>query len=145
MKSVYEERWNRIHAALVKRDTKTLQRERIDSMKRCGSVVALLEDLLKESGVTWAYLIVKAVVGKSLLYKIFEGEKKLADRNLAIRLVMAMRFGAEECNRLLSAAGLKVLDCDDMRDLILTKCLEQHETLVRTDEWLQMSGLEGLF
>jgi len=141
----YQERYAKVYAALQRGDYALLRDLRAKEIRSQKSLVSFLDECLDRYGCTKAFIIKKTNASKSLIYKVFEGEKKLVDRNLAIRIALAMRMGVDNAQALLRLAGLPELSADNLRDGILMMCLDKAESIIRADEWLEGGGLEGLF
>ena len=104
----------------------------------------VLSDLLKEKGLTTTEWIAAANVSKSYAYQILRGERK-PGRNILLRTALALRLSLKETQRLLARSCSGALYPQIRRDAAVIFALNQHMTLMDTEELLASLPKHGLY
>jgi transcriptional regulator with XRE-family HTH domain len=98
-----------------------------------------LYELMMKEGYTIPQLIEKASIAKSLAYQIFNGQR-LPNRNLLIRIAIALKLSLEDTQRLLIISKKGELYPRVQRDAAIIFCIQHGYSLIDTNELLENLG-----
>lgn len=98
-----------------------------------------LYELTDRAGLTIPQLMVKASIAKSLAYQIFNGQR-MPNRNLIIRIALALKLDLEVTQRLLRIAKKGELYPRVQRDAAIIFCIQHGYSLIDTNELLENLG-----
>lgn len=98
-----------------------------------------LYELTERAGMTIAQLMAKASIAKSLTYQIFNGQR-MPNRNLTIRIALALKLNLEDTQRLLRIAKKGELYPRVQRDAAIIFCIQHGYSLIDTNELLENLG-----
>ncbi len=98
-----------------------------------------LYELTERAGMTIAQLMDKASIAKSLTYQIFNGQR-MPNRNLLIRIALALKLDLEDTQRLLRLAKKGELYPRVQRDAAIIFCIQHGYSLIDTNELLENLG-----
>ena len=98
-----------------------------------------LYELTDRAGLTIPQLMDKASIAKSLAYQIFNGQR-MPNRNLIIRIALALKLDLEVTQRLLRIAKKGELYPRVQRDAAIIFCIQHGYSLIDTNELLENLG-----
>ncbi len=78
-----------------------------------------MKEVLKSKGITQTRLYIDAGFTQSFGGKIFRGEKRMSNRDMALRLCLAGHFDLDETNHILKLCGYSPLYSKMRRDAVL--------------------------
>lgn len=78
-----------------------------------------MKKVLKDKGIELLQVYINAGFSQSFGGKLFRGEKKISNRDMAIRLCLAGKFNLDETNRTLKLCGYSPLYSKVKRDAVL--------------------------
>ena len=119
-----------------------------DKLRDSGSGMALLKeerisltfpqtlrDLLEQAGISAPEWMAASNISKSYGYQILRGERT-PGRDILLRTALALRLSLKETQRLLAVGGCGALYPRIRRDAALIFALNQHMTLLETEDLL---------
>ena len=107
-----------------------LSRERTDPT--CAQV---LRELLEQIGLSVPEWIAAADISKSYAYQVLRGER-IPGRDILLRTALVLRLSLKEVQRLLAVGGCGALYPKIRRDAAVIFALNQHMTLLETEDLL---------
>ena len=107
-----------------------LEQERTEPT--CAQV---LQDLLTQAGLSPPAWIAAADISKSYAYQVLRGERT-PGRDILLRTALVLRLSLKEAHRLLAVGGCGALYPKIRRDAAVIFALNQHMTLLETEELL---------
>lgn len=105
------------------------------------SLSEYLKQLLEEKGLERSRVVRMADLNETFGYQIFTGARHLS-RNKVLQIAFAMALTLKETDRVLTAAGANVLNCEDRRDAIIIFCIDRGCSLQKVNEELYRFGEE---
>ena len=107
-----------------------LQQERTEPT--CAQV---LQTLLEQAGLSAPEWIAAADISKSYAYQLLRGER-IPGRDILLRTALVLRLSLKEAQRLLAVGGCGALYPKIRRDAAVIFSLNQHMTLLETEDLL---------
>lgn len=95
----------------------------------------VLQELLEQAGVSAPEWIAAADISKSYAYQVLRGERT-PGRDILLRTALALRLSLKETQRLLAMGGCGALYPRIRRDAAVIFALNQHMTLLETEDLL---------
>ena len=95
----------------------------------------VLQELLEQAGVSAPEWISAADISKSYAYQVLRGER-VPGRDILLRTALALRLSLKETQRLLAVGGCGALYPQIRRDAAVIFALNQHMTLLETEDLL---------
>ena len=95
----------------------------------------VLQDLLTQAGLSPPAWIAAADISKSYAYQVLRGERT-PGRDILLRTALVLRLSLKEAQRLLAVGGCGALYPKIRRDAAVIFALNQHMTLLETEELL---------
>lgn len=136
----YVERRQLLFQALKNQDYQTAKEilPKIES-----DFVRFVDSYISENGLVRQNILLKADIAQSYGYKILTGQKHTKNRNLILRLLIAMKMDLNHIQKGLSLYGMNILSDSGRDEIILTGIIYQ-QTIDEIDEWLVSLNLERL-
>lgn len=103
-----------------------------------------LRELLERTGVSAAAWMASTNISRSYGYQILRGER-VPGRDVLLRTALALGLSLEETQRLLAVSGCGTLYPRVRRDAAVIFALNQHLTLLDTEELLASLPERGLY
>lgn len=125
-------------------DVKKFLEDNADNFRRF-TLAEYLHRLLGDKNLTKAQVIRDSQLDEGYAQHIFGGRKN-PSREKILSLALAMNLSAQETNRLLYYAGHNKLYARDERDNVIAFALENHKTVLQTNELLKdltMNPIDG--
>ena len=139
----YAERQAKLYESLKRGgDTKKLYQALYH--EKTESFVMFVDRYLEEHGLKRQYVILKAQIQTQYGYKILSGQKHTKDRDLILRLCIAMGMTVDETQKAIKYYGMPMLDHDTCRDEIILIGIDKKHDLYTIEEWLRLNSLEPL-
>ena len=107
-----------------------MRQERTDPT--CAQV---LQELLEQAGVSAPEWIAAADISKSYAYQVLRGER-IPGRDILLRTALSLSLSLKETQRLLMVGGCGALYPKIRRDAAVIFALNQHMTLLETEDLL---------
>jgi len=101
----------------------------------------LVDNCIERQGLKRSFVIKEAILTPSYGYKILNGQKKTKDRDVILRLLIAMKMPIDEVQRALQSYGLPILDSNSLRDDIIISGIEHQEPLDKIERFLSQTGM----
>lgn len=127
-----------MHAITESRHIDDFLQEHGDELENIDLQTSLY-DFMKRAGMTIPQIIEKASISRSLAYQIFNG-KRVPNRNLLIRMALAMKLEVDETQRLLKISKKGELYPRIQRDAAIIFCIQNNYSLIDTNELLENLG-----
>ena len=106
--------------------------EQVQTEPACAQV---LQNLLEQSGLSAPEWIAAADISKSYAYQVLRGER-IPGRDILLRTALVLRLSLKEAQRLLAVGGCGALYPKIRRDAAVIFALNQHMTLLETEDLL---------
>ena len=103
-------------------------------------VSEMLEALLEEKGLSKSDVIAKSEISQVYAYQIFSGVKEAPSRDKILSLLIAMSLSLDEVQSFLKLSGYPFLYAKHKRDSIIIFCIQNHKTVVETNNELYSHG-----
>ena len=95
----------------------------------------ILQELLEQAGVSASEWIAAANISKSYAYQVLRGER-IPGRDILLRTALSLSLSVKETQRLLTVSGCGGLYPKIRRDAAVIFALNQHMTLLETEDLL---------
>ena len=95
----------------------------------------VLRELLEQIGLSVPEWIAAADISKSYAYQVLRGER-IPSRDILLRTALVLRLSLKEAQRLLAVGGCGALYPKIRRDAAVIFALNQHMTLLETEDLL---------
>ena len=139
----YNERQEKLYSALCSgANAQKLHKELFHADS--ASFYFLIDKYIEEHGLKRQFIIEKALLTPQYGYKLLNGQKHTKNRNVIIRLCLAMGMSLEETQAVIKAYGMPELDESNFRECILMLGIEKKKSIYDIQEWLDNSALEPL-
>ena len=136
----YGEKYRRLYAALKQGDysdaKKMLHSESLN-------FVQFMDDYISKHGLVRQTILQKADIPVGVGYKYLSGSKRTKNRNVILRLCIAMEMPLTDVQKVLSLYGMSALGEND-RDSVIIAGIENRSTVDEIHEWLEALVLEPL-
>ena len=106
----------------------------------CKKVSEMLEKILAEKGLVKSEVIAKSEVSQVYAYQIFSGVKEAPARDKVLSILIAMGLILDEVQSFLKLSGYPFLYAKNKRDSILIFCIENHKSVIETNNELYSYG-----
>ena len=136
----YVERRKLLFQALKNQDYQTAK---VILPKTDSDFVRFVDSFIAENGLVRQNILLKADIAQSYGYKILTGQKHTNNRNLILRLLIAMKMDLDHIQKGLALYGMNIL-CDSGRDEIIITGIIFQQTIDEIDEWLISLDMERL-
>lgn len=140
MSDDYLSRYKSLFSALSRHDYE--QAAHFLSKEEC-SFTQFMDDYIYEHGLVRQTIMRRADVAVSYGYKLLTGEKHTKNRNIILRICIAMQMPLETIQKALSLYGMNGLG-DDKRDSVISTGIVYRCSVDEIDEWLISLGLDPL-
>ncbi len=107
--------------------------------------VAFIDDYFVSHGLQRSFVIREANLDPQYGYKLLNGSKHTHNRNIIIRICIAMRMNLENTQSALRYYNMRLLDMEIIRDEIIIAGIETGKKLLDVDIWLCKAGERSLF
>lgn len=104
----------------------------------------VLQNLLGQAGLSAPEWIAAADISKSYAYQILRGER-IPGRDILLRTALVLRLSLKEVQRLLAVSGCGALYPKIRRDAAVIFALNQHMTLLETEDLLVSLSERSLY
>ena len=104
----------------------------------------VLRELLEQKGLSAPEWIAAADISKSYAYQVLRGER-IPGRDILLRTALALRLSLKEVQRLLAVGGCGALYPKIRRDAAVIFALNQHMTLLETEDLLVSLSERSLY
>ena len=104
----------------------------------------VLQNLLEQAGLSVPEWIAAADISKSYAYQVLRGERT-PGRDILLRTALALRLSLKEVQRLLAVGGCGALYPKIRRDAAVIFALNQHMTLLETEDLLVSLSERSLY
>ena len=104
----------------------------------------VLQNLLEQAGLSAPGWIAAADISKSYAYQILRGER-IPGRDILLRTALVLRLSLKEVQRLLAVSGCGALYPKIRRDAAVIFALNQHMTLLETEDLLVSLSERSLY
>ena len=104
----------------------------------------VLQNLLEQAGLSVPEWIAAADISKSYAYQVLRGER-IPGRDILLRTALALRLSLKEVQRLLAVGGCGALYPKIRRDAAVIFALNQHMTLLETEDLLVSLSERSLY
>ena len=104
----------------------------------------VLQNLLEQAGLSAPEWIAAADISKSYAYQVLRGERT-PGRDILLRTALALRLSLKEVQRLLEVGGCGALYPKIRRDAAVICALNQHMTLLETEDLLVSLSERSLY
>lgn len=115
--------------------------EQVQTEPACAQV---LQNLLEQAGLSAPEWIAAADISKSYAYQVLRGERT-PGRDILLRTALVLRLSLKEAQRLLAVGGCGALYPKIRRDAAVIFALNQHMTLLETEELLGSLSERSLY
>ncbi|EXM40844.1 hypothetical protein RASY3_03965 [Ruminococcus albus SY3] len=106
----------------------------------CKKVSEMLENILAEKGLVKSEVIARSEVSQVYAYQIFSGVKEAPARDKVLSILIAMGLILDEVQSFLKLSGYPFLYAKNKRDSILIFCIENHKSVIETNNELYSHG-----
>lgn len=106
----------------------------------CKKVSEMLENILTEKGLVKSEVIARSEVSQVYAYQIFSGVKEAPARDKVLSILIAMGLILDEVQSFLKLSGYPFLYAKNKRDSILIFCIENHKSVIETNNELYSHG-----
>ncbi len=104
----------------------------------------VLQNLLAQAGFSAPDWIAAADISKSYAYQVLRGER-IPGRDILLRTALVLRLSVKEVQRLLAVGGCGALYPKIRRDAAVIFALNQHMTLLETEDLLASLSERSLY
>ena len=104
----------------------------------------VLQNLLEQAGLSASEWIAAANISKSYAYQVLRGER-IPGRDILLRTALVLRLSLKEVQRLLMVGGCGALYPKIRRDAAVIFALNQHMTLLETEDLLVSLSERSLY
>lgn len=104
----------------------------------------VLQNLLEQAGFSAPDWIAAADISKSYAYQVLRGER-IPGRDILLRTALVLRLSVKEVQRLLAVGGCGALYPKIRRDAAVIFALNQHMTLLETEDLLASLSERSLY
>lgn len=104
----------------------------------------VLQNLLEQAGLSAPEWIAAADISKSYAYQVLRGERT-PGRDILLRTALVLRLSLKEVQRLLAVGGCGALYPKIRRDAAVIFALNQHMTLLETEDLLVSLSERSLY
>ena len=108
-----------------------------------SSFVQFMDEYISHNGLIRQTIMRRADIAVSFGYKLLTGEKHTKNRNIILRLCIAMQMELDDLQKVLSLYGMNALS-DNQRDNIISVGVVYRQSVDAIDDWLVNLGLEAL-
>lgn len=115
--------------------------EQVQTEPACAQV---LQNLLEQAGLSAPEWIAAADISKSYAYQVLRGERT-PGRDILLRTALVLRLSLKEAQRLLAVGGCGALYPKIRRDAAVIFALNQHMSLLETEELLGSLSERSLY
>ena len=109
------------------------------------SLKGYLLGLMGKRGVSTDALAELAALNRASLYKILNGTTRHPQRNVLLRLALALRLSFSETQTLLNCGDCAPLSGNRARDIIVSNGIIKNSSIEEVNSHLQMHGLTDLY
>ena len=107
----------------------------LDQGRTAPTCAQVLRELLEQIGLSVPEWIAAADISKSYAYQVLRGER-IPGRDILLRTALVLRLSLKEAQRLLAVGGCGALYPKIRRDAAVIFALNQHMTLLETEDLL---------
>ena len=107
----------------------------LDQKRTAPTCAQVLRELLEQIGLSVPEWIAAADISKSYAYQVLRGER-IPGRDILLRTALVLRLSLKEAQRLLAVGGCGALYPKIRRDAAVIFALNQHMTLLETEDLL---------
>lgn len=105
--------------------------------------VSFIDDYISSKGITRAYIIRQANL-TNYGYRVLDGTKTTKNRDLILRLCLAMGMNLDDIQTALKLYNMRLLDESLFRDKIIIACIMYGKSVVVSDILLSKAGEKTL-
>ena len=116
----------------------------LDQVQTEPACAQVLQNLLEQAGLSAPEWIAAADISKSYAYQVLRGERT-PGRDILLRTALVLRLSLKEAQRLLAVGGCGALYPKIRRDAAVIFALNQHMTLLETEELLGSLSERSLY
>ncbi len=113
--------------------------------KRNLDFVSFIDEYIYSHGIQRSYIIREANLNPQYGYKLLNGSKHTHNRNIILRICIAMGMNLEDTQQSLRCYDMRLLDIEIIRDKIIMAGIETRKKLLDIDIWLCKAGESSLF
>lgn len=135
----YAERQEKLYAALSRGGDIKKQIQGLFAAETL-SFVGFVDRYIEDHGLKRQFIINKAQLSPQYGYKLLSGQKHTKDRNVIIRLCMAMGMSLDETQQALRSYGMPPLDHNLCRDGIIIAGVTHGHDIYTVQGWLESIG-----
>ena len=106
--------------------------------------VSFIDDYISSHGFTRAFIINKANL-TNYGYRILDGTKHTKNRNLILRICLAMGMNLDDTQKALKFYNMRLLDDALFRDQIIIACIVTGKTAIDIHDLLCKAGEESIY
>ena len=128
----YSKKYMRLYSALSQGDYSTAKKL---LPKENQNFVQFIDDYISQHGQVRQALLRKADIPVGVGYKYLTGAKRTKNRNVILRLCIAMGMTLKDVQRALNLYGMSTLSEND-RDSVIIAGIEHSASIDEIDEWL---------
>lgn len=136
----YNEKYQKLYSALKQGDY--LNAKNIIKAEEM-SFVRFIDDYISEHGLVRQTLLRRADIPVAVGYKYLTGTKHTKNRNVILRLCIAMEMSLEDVQKALQLYGMNSLGSTG-RDSIISLGIEHRSSVDEIDDWLSGLSMEAL-
>lgn len=108
------------------------------------SFFSFMDQYINEHGLKRQFVIQKAMLPLSYGYKILNGQKHTKDRDIIIRLCIAMGMVINDVQQAILYYNMPPLQEGDTRDFIIITGITHKQDIYTIQEWLEQSEQEPI-
>ena len=116
----------------------------LDQERTAPTCAQVLRELLEQIALSVPEWIAAADISKSYAYQVLRGER-IPGRDILLRTALALRLSLKEVQRLLAVGGCGALYPKIRRDAAVIFALNQHMTLLETEDLLVSLSERSLY
>ena len=116
----------------------------MEQARTAPTCAQVLRELLEQKGLSAPEWIAAADISKSYAYQVLRGER-IPGRDILLRTALALRLSLKEVQRLLAVGGCGALYPKIRRDAAVIFALNQHMTLLETEDLLVSLSERSLY
>lgn len=140
MNDDYISRYQKLYSVLSNRDFESAAKL---LGKSENTFAEFIDQYIYENGLVRQAIMRRADVAVSYGYKILTGEKHTNNRNIILRICIAMNMQLDMVQKALSLYGMSALG-DSRRDEVLSAGIVYRQTVDEIDDWLVSLKMEPL-
>ena len=116
----------------------------LEQARTAPTCAQVLRELLEQKGLSAPEWIAAADISKSYAYQVLRGER-IPGRDILLRTALVLRLSLKEAQRLLAVGGCGALYPKIRRDAAVIFALNQHMTLLETEDLLVSLSERSLY